>query len=75
MKKKKNMKNNSFKNTISSLGSFTSVYRIIGYVLLVVGFFYLNNNNILNIYGFLLGISVVPIGTFVFGFVTNKSTS
>ncbi|QOG11483.1 hypothetical protein [Arcobacter sp. FWKO B] len=69
---KKKFKTNSFKNTISSLSSFASVYRIVGYVLLVVGFFYLRNNDILNIYGFLVGISVVPIGTLILNLKLDK---
>jgi len=63
---KSKMKANSFKNTLNSLSSFASVYRIIGYVLLVAGFFYLRNNGLLDIFGFLIGISIVPLGTLLF---------
>lgn len=69
---KQNLKNNNLKNTISSLSSFASIYRIAGYVLLVIGFFFLKNNEILDIYGLLAGVSVVPIFGITLGFFKDK---
>ncbi|MEJ5169245.1 MAG: hypothetical protein WHU93_08750 [Arcobacteraceae bacterium] len=63
---KSRSKGSSIKNTLSSLSGFASIYRIAGYALLVIGFFFLRNNEILNIYGFLVGVSIVPIGTLLF---------
>jgi hypothetical protein len=39
-----------------------SIYRLAGYGVLVLSFFYLLNHDILNIYGFLLGVGVGSIG-------------
>ena len=63
---KSRFKGSSIKNTLSTLSSFASIYRIAGYTLLVIGFFFLRNNEILNIYGFLIGVSIVPVGTLLF---------
>jgi len=63
---KSRFKGSSIKNTISTISGFASIYRIAGYALLVIGFFFLRNNEILNIYGFLVGVSVVPVGTLLF---------
>jgi Ca2+/Na+ antiporter len=68
---KNRFKGSSVKNTLSTISSFASIYRIAGYALLVVGFFFLKNNEILNIYGFLVGVSIVPVGTLLFQLKTN----
>lgn len=58
---KSKIKQNSFKNTIYTSGSFISVYRIVGYVLLIFGFFSLNNNGIFNAMPYLAGLFIVPL--------------
>lgn len=63
---KSRSKGSSVKNTLSTISGFASIYRIAGYALLVIGFFFLRNNEILNIYGFLVGVSIVPAGTLLF---------
>eukprot|EP01029_Cantina_marsupialis_P023604 TRINITY_DN592211_c0_g1_i3.p1 TRINITY_DN592211_c0_g1~~TRINITY_DN592211_c0_g1_i3.p1 ORF type:complete len:205 (+),score=25.68 TRINITY_DN592211_c0_g1_i3:605-1219(+) len=62
---KSKVKKNSIKNTIFATGGFVSVYRIAGYVALVVGFFALNNNKIFLPIPFLLGLAIVPISVLV----------
>jgi len=42
-------------------GSFFSLYRIFGYLFLILGFFYLNNNALLNITIYLISLGIVPI--------------
>lgn len=59
-KKKISMKD-SFFNTIKNLNSLASMYRIFGYLFLVLGFFYLNNNHFLNPIVYLCGFLIVPI--------------
>lgn len=59
---KNKVKKNSFKNTIFSAGGFLSVYRVIGYGVLIFGFFALNNNNLFLPIPFMIGLGVVPIG-------------
>ena len=58
-RKKQNTKD-SLTNTMKSLRSATSIYRIMGYVLLVIGFFFLNNNQLLIPIAYLLGFLIVP---------------
>ena len=58
---KSRIKQNSFKNTIYSSGSFISIYRIVGYILLIFGFFALNNNGIFNAVPYLAGLFIVPL--------------
>jgi Ca2+/Na+ antiporter len=54
-------KKNYLINLKKSFFSFASLYRVGGYVVLIVGFFYLNNNAMLNIYSYLFGFLIVPI--------------
>lgn len=58
---KSKIKQNSLKNTFLSAPSFISVYRIIGYLVLVLGFFALNNNGVLHTVSYLVGLFVVPL--------------
>jgi hypothetical protein len=61
---KEKLKNQSnVKNTIKSFGAASSIYRIGGYVLLVIGFFYLNNNKLLEPIIYLIGFTIVPLST------------
>lgn len=59
---KSKVKRNSFKNTIFSASGFLSIYRILGYGILIFGFFALNNNKIFLPIAFIIGLGVVPIG-------------
>jgi hypothetical protein len=59
---KSKVKKNTFKNTLFSAGGFLSIYRILGYGVLVFGFFALNNNGIFLPLAFILGLGIVPIG-------------
>lgn len=60
---KSKIKQNSFKNTLFSATGFASLYRIVGYLVLVLGFFALNNNGLLHIFAYLCGLFVVTIAT------------
>lgn len=51
----------SFLNTIKSFRATISIYRISGYIVLIIGFFYLNNHNLLNPIAYLCGFLIVPI--------------
>lgn len=59
---KSKLKKNSLKNTIFSASGFLSIYRILGYVILIFGFFVLNNNKIFIPMAFIMGLGVVPLG-------------
>jgi hypothetical protein len=58
---KSKVKQNTFKNTIYSSTSFISIYRILGYVVLIFGFFLLNNNGIFHVVSYLVGLFIVPL--------------
>jgi hypothetical protein len=60
--KKKITLKDAFKNTISSIGAYGSLYRVGGYLVLIVGFFYLNNNHLLKVLPYLSGFLVIPLG-------------
>ncbi len=64
-KEKKRVKQNTFKNFFSSLTAASSIYRIIGYIGLVIGFFYLVNHNLFDTVSYLFGLFVVPLGVLV----------
>ena len=59
---KSKVKKNTFKNTLFSAGGFLSIYRILGYGVLVFGFFALNNNGIFSPLAFIIGLGIVPLG-------------
>lgn len=59
----------TFKNLIFSFGGFASLYRLIGYFVLLVGFFILLNNSLFDPISYLLGLLIVPIGALIFGFI------
>lgn len=59
----KPIKQNHIKNLKSTILSYSSFYRIFAYAILIVGFFYLNNNNLLNIIPYLIGFLIIPVGS------------
>lgn len=59
---KSKVKKNTFKNTLFATGGFLSIYRILGYAILIFGFFALNNNSIFLPLAFIIGLGIVPIG-------------
>ncbi len=69
---KKKVKQNSFKNTLFSATGFASLYRLAGYALLVFGFFALNNNGLLHVFSYLIGLFVVTIATLMIN-ISSKS--
>jgi uncharacterized membrane protein YqgA involved in biofilm formation len=60
---KKKLKKSSFKNTLFSATGFFSIYRVVGYVVLVLGFFILTRNNLFEPFSYFGGILTVSIGT------------
>lgn len=62
---KSKVKKNTFKNTLFSATGFLSIYRIIGYSILIFGFFALNNNGIFLPFGFIVGLGIVPLGVLI----------
>ncbi|MEA2049280.1 MAG: hypothetical protein U9O56_00900 [Campylobacterota bacterium] len=69
----KPIKQNYFKNFKSSFAGMASFYRLFGYVGLIIGFFYLNNNKYLEILPYVLGFIIVPISVLVFSFISRKT--
>ena len=59
---KSKVKRDTLKNTIFSASGFLSIYRVLGYGMLLFGFFALNNNKIFVPIAFIVGLGVVPIG-------------
>ncbi|MCT7587141.1 hypothetical protein [Aliarcobacter butzleri] len=62
---KSKVKRNSVKNTIFSASGFLSIYRIFGYIILLLGFFVLNNNKIFMPIAFIIGLGIVPFGVLI----------
>lgn len=48
--------------------SSLSLYRISGYLFLVIGFFFLHHNALLHIYSYLIGFFIVPFLSIIAGF-------
>ena len=69
---KSKVKSNSLKNTIFSASGFLSIYRVLGYMILIFGFFALNNNKIFVPIAFIIGLGVVPIGVLFSKLIEKK---
>ena len=59
---------NSITNTKKSFFAFISPFRLFAYLFLIASFLYLNTHHLLDIFGFLVGISVVSLVSLVAGF-------
>lgn len=71
-KTKKSLKKNYVKNFAGGFSGMASLYRIAGYIILVIGFFYLNNNGYLHIYSYVFGFIIVPISVLIINFTLKK---
>jgi biopolymer transport protein ExbB/TolQ len=71
----KPIKQNHFANFKSGFSGMASLYRLAGYVGLVLGFFYLNNNGYLHIYSYVFGFIIVPISALVISFILKKESN
>ena len=69
---KSKVKRDSLKNTFFSASGFLSIYRVLGYGILVFGFFALNNNKILLPIAFIIGLGIVPIGVLFSKLIEKK---
>jgi hypothetical protein len=69
---KSKVKRNSFKNTLFSASGFLSIYRVLGYGILIFGFFALNNNKIFLPVSFMIGLGVVPLGVLFSKLIEKK---
>ncbi len=64
---KQRLKANTTKNTISSAPAMVSLYRLVPYLFLVVGFIGLKNNDLLSLWPYLTGLGFGVIGGFFIG--------
>ncbi len=71
-KKLKGFKN-SAKNLKKSFFAVISPYRLFSYLFLILSFLYLNKHHMLDIFGFILGISVVSFVSLLVGFFKPTS--
>lgn len=69
---KTKIKKNSVKNTIFSATGFLSIYRVLGYVTLIFGFFALNNNKLFIPIAFIIGLGIVPVGVLLSKLLDKK---
>jgi hypothetical protein len=68
----KPIKQNHFNNFKSGFSGMVSLYRIFGYICLVIGFFYLTNNHLLDVYSYVAGFIIVPISALVVSFIIKN---
>lgn len=69
---KSNLKRNLFKNLKYS-GSFFSIYRLFGYMALIVAFLILIKNNLFDITSYLFGLFIVPAISMLLPLILRKS--
>lgn len=74
-KSKESLKKNNFKNFKSGFSGMASLYRLSGYIGLVVGFFYLNNNGYLHVFSYVFGFLIVPFSALLFQLFLKKEQS
>ncbi len=70
--KKQDKLQKHFNQASMNLKMFLFLPKIIGYVILCYGYIYLSDNHLMNIYAFLIGISVLPLFAFVVKTIDNK---
>ncbi|MBD3841226.1 MAG: hypothetical protein IE909_04985 [Campylobacterales bacterium] len=68
-------KGNHLKNFIGGFSGMASLYRLFGYLGLIVGFFYLNNNGYLHTISYLVGFMIVPFSAILFALVLKNDPS
>jgi len=68
----KPIKQNYFSNFKAGFSGMSSLYRLFGYIGLIIGFFYLNNNHLLDIYSYIFGFLIVPVSTIIGSFIISK---
>ncbi len=71
-KKKPNKAKISVKNLSKSRGAAFSLYRILGYIVLIIGFLMLVKLKSIVIIAYILGISIIPLGT-ILSSLTSRS--
>ena len=73
--KEEKRKRKGFKNTLlslkTSLPSFLSPLRFLAYLFLIGAFFYLNRHHLLNVFAFLSGLFVVPLGILLYFLISS----
>lgn len=73
-KSKKSLKKNYIKNFAGGFSGMASLYRLAGYIGLIIGFFYLNNNDYLHILSYIFGFIIVPICALILQFTLKSET-
>ena len=58
----KPIKQHTIKNLQKSFLSYISIFRLLGYAIFILGFFYLLNHHILDIFSYIFGLIITPIG-------------
>jgi hypothetical protein len=71
----KPIKQNYFANFKSGFSGMASLYRLSGYVFLIICFFFLNNNGYLHILSYMFGFLIVPIASLVLSIYSKSSYS
>ena len=69
---KSKVKRDSLKNTFFSASGFLSIYRVLGYGILIFGFFALNNNKNFLPIAFIIGLGIVPFGVLISKLIEKK---
>ncbi len=70
--KKQDKLQKQFNQTSINIKMFLFLPKILGYVILCYGYIYLSDNHLMNIYAFLIGISVLPLFAFIIKSIENK---
>ena len=60
------------KNTISGFAALLAPFRIMGYIVLVYGFFWLTDNHYFDAISYLLGLVVMPLSVTIFMFLQKR---
>jgi len=69
----KPIKQNYFANFKSGFSGMASLYRLSGYIFLIICFFFLNNNGYLHIWSYMFGFLIVPIASLVLSLYSKSS--
>ncbi len=65
---------NSMQTLAKTIGAAISPLRVGAYLVLILGFLYLNRHDILEIWGYVSGLAVVPVVAFLSGWLSRGET-
>ena len=73
--RKKQKQQPFFKGAFQNYKAIFSPVRLVAYLVLIMGFLWLNKNSYLDIFAYIIGLTVLPLASFVYSFTTTQHSN